>query len=499
MKRVAVAGFQHETNTFAPIPTGYESFARDAAWPGLTRGEALPPRFKGLNIPISGFIGACPHEIVPVLWAMAEPGGYVTEDAFEKISREIVENLVSASADAIYLDLHGAMVTRRHDDAEAEILRRIRDRVGPGYPIAVSLDLHGNMSREFFELATVVTVYRTYPHVDIAATGARAAALLERAMSGGLRKSFRQIDFLIPITAQSTRFSPAREIYQALDDCGAVSADLCMGFPPADVPCCGPAVFAYGDTQRQADRAADLIERMMLDAEPRFALRLVDAAEAVQAAVRATRFPTVIADPQDNPGAGATGDTTGLLRALVEAGAQSAAISMIHDPETAESAHRAGVGSTLEAAIGGRHSEYSKPFEARVEVVELADGKFTFTGPMYGGCKADLGPIARLRIAGTGVTAVVGSERAQNADKEMFRVVGIEPSEWRILCVKSAVHFMADYQDIAGSILFAESPGANPCRLDRIGFTRLRPGMRFLSQERPLRFPKYGVPTETIF
>ncbi len=481
MTRIAVAGFQHETNTFSSVPTDFESFERDAAWPGLTRGEAILSRFKGLNIPIAGFVDACGHEIAPILWAMAEPGGYVSDHAFERISREIVDGAIAASADAVYLDLHGAMVTRRHDDAEAEILRRIRERVGPAFPIAVSLDLHGNMSREFFELATVVTAYRTYPHVDIAETGARAAALLDRAMAGPIRGSFRQIDFLIPITAQSTRFSPASEIYAALDGCGAVSADVCLGFPPADVPCCGPSVFAYGDTQEQADGAANLMERMLLDAESRFTSSLVDAKVAVREAMRASRRPTVIADPQDNPGAGAPGDTTGLLRELVDAGARDAAISMIHDPTTAREAHEAGVGSVIQAGIGGRYVEFSRPFEASAKVEALSDGSFTFTGPMFGGCRAELGPMARLRLLGTGVTVVVGSERAQNADKEMFRVVGIEPSEWRILCVKSAVHFMADYEDVAGSILFAESPGANPCRLDRIGFTRLRPGMRLLA------------------
>ncbi len=480
MTRIAAAGFQHETNTFAPIPTELETFESGGAWPPLTRGEAVRERLKGLNLPMAGFLEACRHDTIPILWTSAEPGGYVSDEAFDRISGEIVEGIAEADADAAYLDLHGAMATRRHDDGEAEILRRIRSRVGPGFPIAVSLDLHGNLSRRFFELATVVTVYRTYPHVDIAATGARAAELLARALTEPVHGSFRQLDFLIPITAQSTFHSPAREIYAGLESQGSVSADICLGFPPADVPCCGPAVFAYGRTPEQADEAADRISKTVSDAEPNFNSRLVSAADAVQTALRSTEPTVVIADPQDNPGAGATGDTTGILRELLRARAPDAVLSMLYDPQAAAAAHEAGLGAELSLDIGGKFEEFSKPVSAAVKVEALSNGRFQFTGPMYGGATADLGPVAQLRITGTDIAVVVGSRRTQNADQEMFRAAGIEPSDHRVVCVKSAVHFLADYHRISNTVLYAEAPGANVCRLNTIGYSRLRPGIRLL-------------------
>ena len=364
MTRIAAAGFQHETNTFAPIPTELEAFERGGAWPPLTRGEAVREQFKGLNLPMAGFLEACPHETVPVLWTAAEPGGFVSDEAFDRICGEIVDGIADANAEAAYLDLHGAMVTRRHDDGEAEILRRLRSRFGPDFPIAVSLDLHGNLSRSFFELATVVTIYRTYPHVDIAATGARAAELLDRAMTEPLHGSFRQVDFLIPITAQSTFHSPAREIYSSLESIDAVSADICLGFPPADVPCCGPTVFAYGTTPEQAAAAADRIAQAILDAEPKFNSRLVSTADAIQTALFSSESTVVIADPQDNPGAGATGDTTGLLKELLSAGVPDAVLSMIHDPQAAKAAHEAGIGrncfSTSAADSGNSPIRYPR-------------------------------------------------------------------------------------------------------------------------------------------
>ena len=477
MTRIAVAGFQHETNTFAPQPTTWELFERRGAWPELTRGAALVERFRGLNIPLSGFMAECRHETVPILWAGAEPGGYVDQDAFDRIVGEIVEGVRSARPDALYLDLHGAMVTRAAPDAEAEILARLRAATGPDFPIAVSLDLHGNLSRAFFEAATVVTVYRTYPHTDMAETGARAARLLDHALRRPVAKAFRQGGYLIPITAQSTEFSPGAGLYAALDARDALSVDLALGFPPADIPECGPSIFAYSDSQEAADRAADETLAQLAAVEAEFDDRLLTAPQAVDRALRGPG-PVVIADVQDNPGAGGTGDTTGILRALVAAKVPDAILSMLYDPGAAAAAHAAGQGSTLTLPLGGHYRQYSDPLEAEVVVEALSDGRFRCTGPMFGGSDADLGPVARLRLAGTGVTLVVGSQRAQNADQEFFRLVGLEPADHAIVCVKSAVHFIADYKRIAPTILFADSPGANPCNLAAIPFTRLRAGIR---------------------
>lgn len=480
MTRIAVAGFQHETNTFSPIPTNLEMFESRGAWPELTRGDTIKSRFANLNIPISGFLGACSHETIPIVWAGAEPGGYVETEAFEAIANEIVTGITNSRADAVYLDLHGAMVTRNHFDGEAEILRRIRNATGPELPIAVSLDLHGNLSREFFELATVVTVYRTYPHLDMAETGARAATLLEMALNKPIAKAFRRGAYLIPITAQGTEFSPAREIYEKIrnfDNSGTVSVDLAMAFPPADVPELGPAVFAYANTQELADNAANAVLEYLHEAESVFDDRILPADAAVKSAI-SMQGPVVIADVQDNPGAGGTGETTGLIQALIDADAPDAIISMLHDPDVATIAHIAGEGQELSVRLGGRYKNYSKPLDVTCLVEKLSDGKFKFTGPMFGGSDADMGPVARLRIKDTGIRVVVGSNRAQNADQEMFRVVNLEPKDHQVICVKSAMHFMADYKQITNNILFAESPGANPCNLAKIPYQNLNPGIR---------------------
>ncbi len=489
--RIAIAGFQHETNTFAPIPTAYADFENPGAWPALTIGADVIGVFADLNIPIGGFITAAQDwQLIPILWTNAEPGGYVAQAAFDRIAAMICDGITAAGAiNGLYLDLHGAMVTENHEDGEGELLRRIRTVTGPDLPIAVSLDLHGNVTPEMASRASSLAIYRTYPHIDMAATGARAKALLQVELTRGkpFARAYRQLDYIIPIQAQSTMREPGRRLYGMLDGLDAgpiISCDLALGFPPADIHHCGASMIAYADRQDDADTAADRLLNALNEAEGEFHNPLIPAPDCVARAIAFAKTadkPVVIADPQDNPGAGATGDTTGLLKALIAGGARKAVLGILWDPQTAAAAHAAGEGAEYDAAIGGRFPELGcTPLKARVRVERLTNGTFTATGPMYGGATANLGPCAALHILddASDVRVVVGSVRAQNADQANFTHIGINPPGQKIVAVKSAVHFLADYEPIAAAVLFAESPGANPCQLDQIPYTKLRPGLR---------------------
>ncbi len=490
MTTVAIAGFQHETNTFAPMPTGYEEFTQAGSWPGLTQGTDVLSVFNGLNIPVSGFIEAAGDwELVPLLWTAAEPGGYVTAAAFDKITGMICSALSRLSGiDAVYLDLHGAMVVEHFQDGEGEVLRRVREVVGPDVPIAVSLDLHGNLFPDFFELADVVTIYRTYPHIDMADTGRRCQALLQQRIEfGALAKSFRQLDFLIPLTAQATMREPAATLYSELSQIRpdhVLSADIAMGFPPADIEHCGASLVCYGTSQSDCDLYADQLLRELQQKEAEFAEPMMPAPQAVAEAMelnRMNRKPVVIADPQDNPGAGGSGDSTGLLRALIDADATDVWFGMIWDPSVAAKAHQAGVSAVIDIELGGRYSNgevANEPLRCRARVAHLSDGHFVFSGPMYGGATAALGRMALIDIENTGIHVIVSTVRTQNADAEIFRHMGIKPEDKGILVVKSTAHFLADYTPLADTILFAEADGLNPCVVERIPYTRLRSGVR---------------------
>src|SRR5580698_7244876 len=276
MTRIAVGGFLHETNTFAPTKATYADFEHGGGWPGMVRGADVIKKMNNINTGLAGFIDVATQngwELVPTIACAASPSAHVTKDAFERIVPVIVEGIKAAGPiDAVYLDLHGAMVTEHLDDGEGEILARVRKVVGKDLPLVVSLDLHANVTPEMIEHADALIAYRTYPHVDMADTGracARHLALLLQSKQK-LAKAFRQLPFLIPISWQCTTDQPSKGIYEklaALQSDAVPTLSFAPGFPAADFPHCGPSVFSYGKTQKDANAAADDLAKIIVGHE----------------------------------------------------------------------------------------------------------------------------------------------------------------------------------------------------------------------------------------
>ncbi|NBT00927.1 MAG: M81 family peptidase [Betaproteobacteria bacterium] len=462
MARIAIGGMQHETNTFAPTKASYRAFEQGGGWPGVQRGDSMFEALAGANIPAQGAIEAFRaqgHRLIPLTWAAASPSAHVTQDAFERIVGSIEEDLRKALAsteglDAVYLDLHGAMVTEDHEDGEGEILRRVRALVGSRIPIVASLDLHANVTKAMVEHADAMSIYRTYPHVDMAETGARAAFLAMQMMTSGKR--------------------PLKQHHE--HDC---FVSFAPGFPMADIEECGMSVVAYGHDARQLDLAMKAMIDAVESAEKDFALELLTPKDAIQRAMRlgSPGRPVIIADTQDNPGAGGNGDTTGMLEALLELKAQDACLGLLIDPIAAERAHEAGQGASLEFELGARSGlPGHHPVRRRFTVERLGDGRFTCTGPMFKGFRMQLGKMALLRHEG--VRVAIASIKCQAGDQEMFRHLGLEPAQQRLMVLKSSVHFRADFQPIATEVIVARSPG--PALADPADFawTKLRRGVR---------------------
>src|ERR1700761_7717282 len=353
--RILVAGFQHETNSFAPSKTGYDDFVRGGAFPAMARGDDVLA-MRDINIPIGGFIRAMEKNatLIPVVWAGATPAAHVTEEAFERIAGEIVAAARTGRFDAIYLDLHGAMLCEHLDDGEGALLSRLRQVVGPNIPIVASLDLHANVTREMLGAADALVAYRTYPHEDMAQTGDRAAFLMRKLLQRGnaFARAERAIPFLIPIIAMCTMIDPARAVYDrlaALEREEGVALSFTPGFPACDFPGCGAMVWGYGDGDG-IEGVVDRLARAVTEREAEWVAPLLEPQEAVRQAMAiaaGAARPVVIADTQDNPGGGGDSDTTGMLRALVDCGAQGAAIGLMVDPAAAAAAHRAGAGAEI--------------------------------------------------------------------------------------------------------------------------------------------------------
>jgi microcystin degradation protein MlrC len=267
---------------------------------------------------------------------------------------------------------------------------------------------------------------------------------------------------------------------ESLEKQGNLSVAYLAGFPPSDIYYAGPSVVVHSKTQEQADAAADALAREVALREPQFSVPLFSPDEAVARARsivgRATR-PVILADTQDNPGAGGSADTTGVLAALVRGAARDAVLGFMCDPEAVKAAHRAGVGAEINVPLGGRHGPTGvEPFAANFRVTRLADGEMRTTGPVSGGRDIDLGPMALLTI--DGVSVAVTTKRMQALDQAPFRHLGIEPQKQKILALKSTVHFRGDFEPIAEEIMVVVAPGAHLCDPSKYPFKRLRPGIR---------------------
>ena len=332
---IAVGGFQHETNTFAPSKADYAAFEDGGGWPPLVRGDDIAPRLQGANIPAAGAIDALHalgHRTAGLVWGAASPSAHVTRDAFERIVGDMLARLAALGpVDGVYLDLHGAMVTEHLDDGEGELLARVRKVVGPRVPVVASLDLHANVTRAMFERADGLVAYRTYPHVDMAATGERAAHLLESHARGRERAG--------EIVARA-RFPDRAAVAMHVDRAGKgplphagaprarASLRAVVHARLSDGGFSGMRHGGVGLWHRRGARAdGDCRARRTRSPTPKANSRWSCSSPTRPSCGAMQRgepgAPVVLADTQDNPGAGGNGDTTGLLAALLARRARS--------------------------------------------------------------------------------------------------------------------------------------------------------------------------------
>ncbi len=485
--RIAVGGFQHETNTFAPLRAAFDDFLTPDAWPGLVRGVDLLDAVRGINLPAAGFIAeafGAGHNVVPLTWCSATPSAHVTRDAYERIAAMLLEDLRAAGPiEAVYLDLHGAMVAEHVDDADGELLRRVRAQVGPRIPVIASLDFHANVSPLMAEQASALVAYRTYPHTDMAASGSAALRLLVDTKTWPMTHALRQLPFLIPLTSQCTLVPPMRDVLEELirlERAPIRTLSFTPGFPAADVPECGPCVFAYGEDALAVDRAVTQVCAGVCDQEARFELDVQTIDSALQTFDRSPAIagrPIIFADTQDNPGGGGTSDTTSLLKALIARRVPRALCGLLCDAAAAARAHEAGTGAHIDLELGGRSGPAGEtPIAGRFSVVALGDGNFTATGPFYAGSRMALGAMALLRHGELYIA--VSSRKQQAADRAMFHHLNVDPADFALVVLKSSVHFRADFGALASRVIIVTAPGANIADPALLPFKNLRAGMR---------------------
>ncbi|MCG8561632.1 MAG: M81 family metallopeptidase [Hyphomicrobiales bacterium] len=467
-KRVLIAGFKHETNTFSKLSTTRESYEAR----GLHFGDEIVAAYKGTNTEQAAFHDACArHGWEPVLAvaANAVPSGKVARDIYETVSGHILETIDTAGTpDAVLLELHGAMVAEHTFDGEGTLLELIREKIGREVPIGVTLDLHANVTARMAELADIMVSYRTYPHVDLYDTGTVCADLMARTLAGEISPTvtLARAPLLDGVDhGRTTAPGPMRMLLErgaALErEPGVLRVSINAGFPWADLPETGPSALLVGDGGDDRYRAlADGLADLMWETREELTVTPITSAKAIALARDRGRVgaPVVISDFADNPGGGGYGDATGLLRAMVEAGLQDAALAALYDPESVAACQAAGAGAELTLDLGGKvEPGLGAPVRATGTVEGLYEGKFRLEGPMATGVAVDIGPAAVFKVGG--VEVVLASKRAQNLDRNYFKSCGIDPAERAVVAVKSAQHFRADYGPIASEIVVVDEGG----------------------------------------
>jgi microcystin degradation protein MlrC len=482
-----MAGFRHETNTFSTLPTDMAAFEARA----LYRGAEIERAYQGTQTEMAAFFDACPRHgwtPVPVLAADATPSGKVTRHAFETFTNEILAALdAEAPIDALFLPLHGAMVTEHEEDGEGALLEALRAKVGRALPIAVTLDLHANVTERMAALADIIVSYRTYPHVDQYQVTTEALDLLARTLAGEIAPqcTVARGALLDGVDhGRTTAPGPMTEVLASAAKFGAepgvLSVSINAGFPWADIRDAGPSAVVVGDGDQA--RYAEIAEALMAEAwdkRHRLTIQTVSVAEAMAAVkpVGSGAGPVVLADYADNPGGGAYGDSVGLLAGMIAAGLENAAYATMYDPEAAALCARAGAGAAVALTLGGKlDPRFGAPLQVTGTVTRLTDGRLTFDGPMNAGVSVDMGPTAVLEIAsGLGtIEVVVTSGRFQAYDRQFFLHAGIDPAAKSVVAVKSAQHFRAAFAPIARDIIVVDGGGLTSANFKELPFEKLR-------------------------
>lgn len=473
--RLITGGIMHETHTFSAEPTRVEDFA-------IARGEACWT-YAGTNHSLGGVIDECRErgiELTPTYYAHTVSTAAPDRATFETMLGELLARIeASLPAEGIVLTLHGAMVAEGCPDAEAEIVRRVRELAGRETPIAVTLDFHANIGQAMVDACDIVTVYDTYPHVDIAERAREAVGLLADAIAGKVRPVMALVKPpLLPVPqAMCTAQPPFQTLFaraHAVEAAGeALSVSIAGGFPYADVPEAGVSVLAVTDGERAAaERIATEIARLAWDLRDQMIVANVPPAEAVAEAIAYPAGPVVLVDVGDNIGGGTPGDGTVLLAELLAQDAQEATVC-IADAEAVRAWVAAGPGGTVTRPVGARADGlHGAPVEITGRVVRITDGRFVHEGPENAGVPADMGTTAVVRV--DGVNLILTSRKFAPGDLNQLRSVGICPEEQKILVVKAAVRWRGGYGPITKHAIQVDTPGLGSVDLSRFAFHHIR-------------------------
>lgn len=479
--RIVVARLNHETNTFSPVVTTLASF--DPQWD-----EAARIFGKDSNTALGAFhayaerIGA---ELATPLAATANPSGPVDNEAFETMASAILR-AVEAGCDAILLDLHGAMVTDRFDDAEGELLVRIR-RIAPRVPLGVALDLHGNVTQRMVDNCDCIVGFKTYPHVDMYATGEHVTRIIDALLNGAA--SPRQHRVHPPMLAATLRMNTS--VAGAMTDIvdlaieaekrdGVHAVTLFGGFPIADMPQTGVCVVVVADDADTAKAMAGEIAEQAWRRRAEFLydelpleVSLTAAAEASQ---RPGKGPVLLLDHGDNCMSGGTCDTMDVLEAMLGMGLDGIVAGPICDPAAVEALISAGAGATTTIDLGNKMEAEGfvaprAPLKLQGHVAAISDGNYIVSGPIYTGQLCRMGRAVKFETANASI--LITELPHEPWDLGVFHCAGLDPLAARFLLLKSRMYCRPVFEPRSKAVVECASSGVTSSNYELFTFRRL--------------------------
>lgn len=464
--RILIAMMKHETNTFSPIVADWKRFEDWSAHHGedalkAYEGTAMP---MGAYIELAKSIGA---EIITPIAAEAMPAGLVTKEAYNNLINPILD-AVRGGVDAAMLDLHGAMVSELTPDGEGTLLEKIRE-IDPDLPIAVTLDLHCNLTEKMVSNCTTLIGYKTYPHVDMYEVGKQIGQSLLDSMDGKINPvmSWGHIPLISQTLCQGTDDEPMASLIrlcrEAENEPGVIAATAFGGFALADIKDSGNSVIIVTDGDRQkADHIRDRILAKAWALREDFVYKHTSLEERVSEAKSIEDGPVILLDHADNCGSGATQDVMTVIAEILRQKLDDVAVGAVWDPEAVQQMQKAGIGAEITLKLGGKTDmpsigEVGEPLMLTGKVKVLTNGEWIVRGPMYTGVKVFMGPTAVLEVGSMEI--VVVSNHHEPWDTGVFTSVGIQPEHKKYLVLKSRIHYRAGFAPLAKHTLTLDGKG----------------------------------------
>jgi microcystin degradation protein MlrC len=477
--KIAIAELKQESNTFAPL-TLIEDFINFHYYTGAEVIEKL----GNTESEIAGFLEICfenDFEVLPIMAAFSVSSGPLSNETYQKLTGELYQGIRDCGAiDGILLALHGAMVTEEIADADGEILEKVRELVGPNVPIMVTMDLHANITKQKINNANTISGFHTCPHTDLTKTGRRAARMLALKLRGELDPIMRfiKVPMVVPASNQiDFKPGPYAELInetKSLIDLGAVDASAFTVQPWMDIPELGfgALVVTNGDNTLANFLVSKLAQIMWEFRVTLSATNLIEPKTAITNGLSYDTGPVVLSDIADGTMAGSPGDSTAVLKVLLEMEISKTVLVSICDPKVAELAEKLGVGSRIKTLIGGiKGGNFYSPCEIEGEVLASSEMKYRFTQKGYHGMEIKMGLCAVIAIGH--IRLLVTSLAASTTDPAFYRAAGLNPEEAQIVVVKSHAQFQDSYRNIAKNIYFLDTPGMSSDKIAELPFTKI--------------------------